>query len=984
MEIIATCYLLYMKATLLFSLIIACLLALTSCKSTQPVVQQSESPSTLSTTSWSLLAKAPGDSISQPLGLQNASVHIDFHGPVAQTTLDLTFYNQADRELEGSFFLPMLSGQVIDSFALKVEGQLRYAVIVTPEKGRTAYEETVARKIDPALLEWTQGGNFKMRVYPIPAKGSKRIRVVFHRPLDFQPDFWTYRLPFAFPDTLKELQLELTVDGQRKPTLEHQLSAAAPITEPEWNRTLRGLEARIDLQNATSLGDIMVRVPLPRADQAQTPTYVYEDQDGEAWFASWVYPEAIKIGDPTAPPYRRIGLLWDISHSASRRNLEAEITYLRRFLSQWTSIEVRVIPFHQQIGTIESFRIADGDISELEARLRDLACDGATRLEHLDLDLYNCDAYFLSSDGLPTWGEKRIPLGENPPPVHVLASYLPNNDHYLSQLAQRTGGSMIEIQTGNTEPILFPELHFQIRTVETEGISQLASPQNVGGGLLLTGKLEGQKGGIFLEVTQGNRPAQSLVVELARQKDLVPTPLPQRLFAQQFLNDLMLDASVSQDSIAAVAKRYQLLSPYTSMLVLDRLEDYLTYEVMPPDGPLQREYLRKLADLKQNQKLELLTHLDLVAEGFQERIDWWKRMFEIPPGQFEEDPFKKEAAEETVEGEGFGDEPTSSLADLSPVSVEETTGPTRESRESEVEIRLTPWEPDMPYMLELQQATQQTFWATYLGLKRRFGDRPSFYLDAANIGFEKGLNQMAYRILSNLAELQPGEASMLRVLGYRLTELDSLSDAEMILRKVLKLRPEEPQSHRDLALCLASQGKNQAAVERLYEVVTTEWSGNYPEIGVMAAHELNSLAHQHPGYVDLSFVDPRFKAKLPTDLRVVLKWDSRAVDLDLWVTDPRGEKCYYQNQLTTIGALMSADFTEGYGPEEFLLKEAMPGTYLIQANYYANKQASLTGPATLEVRLIRNYGRPDQEEETMILRLSQENEVVEIGSFEVR
>ena len=68
---------------------------------------------------------------------------------------------------------------------------------------------------------------------------------------------------------------------------------------------------------------------------------------------------------------------------------------------------------------------------------------------------------------------------------------------------------------------------------------------------------------------------------------------------------------------------------------------------------------------------------------------------------------------------------------------------------------------------------------------------------------------------------------------------------------------------------------------------------------------------------------------MPLDLRVVLSWDSDNSDMDLWVTDPNGEKCYYSNNLTYQGGLISDDFTGGYGPEEFVLRDAKPGKYKV-------------------------------------------------------
>ena len=69
---------------------------------------------------------------------------------------------------------------------------------------------------------------------------------------------------------------------------------------------------------------------------------------------------------------------------------------------------------------------------------------------------------------------------------------------------------------------------------------------------------------------------------------------------------------------------------------------------------------------------------------------------------------------------------------------------------------------------------------------------------------------------------------------------------------------------------------------------------------------------------------------LPVGQRVVLSWDADNTDIDLWVTDPNGERAFYGRQLTYQGGRMSRDFTGGYGPEEFTLRKPKAGKYRVK------------------------------------------------------
>lgn len=91
------------------------------------------------------------------------------------------------------------------------------------------------------------------------------------------------------------------------------------------------------------------------------------------------------------------------------------------------------------------------------------------------------------------------------------------------------------------------------------------------------------------------------------------------------------------------------------------------------------------------------------------------------------------------------------------------------------------------------------------------------------------------------------------------------------------------------------------------------------------------------------------------DVQVTLTWDNTA-DIDLWVTDPSGEKIYYANSTSASGGVLDFDDTDGYGPENIYWPqgEAPSGSYLCQVHYYSG-----TGTANYTV-LIQAFGEVNQ------------------------
>ena len=94
------------------------------------------------------------------------------------------------------------------------------------------------------------------------------------------------------------------------------------------------------------------------------------------------------------------------------------------------------------------------------------------------------------------------------------------------------------------------------------------------------------------------------------------------------------------------------------------------------------------------------------------------------------------------------------------------------------------------------------------------------------------------------------------------------------------------------------------------------------------------------------------------------------------------EKAYYSHNRTTIGGMVSRDFTGGYGPEEYLVRKAMHGGYDIKANYYGSRATRLLGAVTVQVDIFTNFGRADEQHKSITIRLKEAKETVTIGQIE--
>ena len=228
---------------------------------------------------------------------------------------------------------------------------------------------------------------------------------------------------------------------------------------------------------------------------------------------------------------------------------------------------------------------------------------------------------------------------------------------------------------------------------------------------------------------------------------------------------------------------------------------------------------------------------------------------------------------------------------------------------------------------------------------------------------------------------------MIRILGYRLVQWDHPELAVRPFEDALTQRPEEPQSHRDLALALARLDRSavQRAASLLWQIATGSWSPRFAEVDLIALHELTALLAAHPE-IDVAAlqIPAELLAPVEVGLRVVLTWDADNTDIDLHVIDPSGEEVYYSHRRSRSGGDISRDFTQGYGPEVFTIARPLPGTYRVETRYYGDRRQSITGPVSVQVEFQTGFGSHEPTREATTRRLETTKERIEIGQFRVQ
>jgi hypothetical protein len=921
----------------------------------------------------------------RPVALESATMRVDVGAGRAQTTLEMTFSNPNARVLEGNLQFPLRPGQQVLGFALDVDGRMREAVPVEKARGRQVFEAIERRGADPGLLEQAAGDFFRLRIYPFPAHGTRAVRLTLAEPLrsGAAP---TMTLPLQFASDLSALDIEF--HGPAAPEVRGLLRQVALTStrRGHWTLTL-------------SRGDFLPARGLTLAWPATSrPAVQVQSFRGERYFVADV-PLADAPRRRQLPP--RIGLLWDSSLSGAKRAHDLEYALLEAYFLAAGTVDVSLLRLRDAAEPVQRFHVQDGNWAALRAALEATQYDGATAAGGWTPEAA-IGEYLLFGDGLFDYGNAPFPTFGAHQRLYAIRAGVAGDSMRLAGLAAARGGRALSLDdSGDLAAATTALLEDGPRLIAIDGVGAsdllAESPDPVDGTLRIAGRLREAAARLHLDVDTGSGP-RDITVDLA---SAVEGDLAANTWARYQLAQLQQEPDTNRAAIAKLGTDFHLVTPQTSLIVLERAEDYLRYHITPPAelaaayAPLARAAADE-AEVAQGKQMES------VREQWQARVAWWSRPFPktAPPATPKQAPARApSAARQDVPSPMTLPPPPAAPSAVVDESNNldriQVTGARIDSADAAAaesdsdgdgttRIALQPWRPDSPAARRLRLAGADAVYAVYLDERMRAPSGSAFYLDAADVLFEKGQPALALRVLSNLAELDLDNRQVLRVLAYRLLQAGKPALAVPVLEQVLAMASDEPQSYRDLALACAALGQRQRAIELLYEIVTGQWDGRFPGIETTALAELNAIVASAPQPLDTHAMDAALLRNLPLGLRAVLSWDADDTDIDLWVTDPNGERAYYAHPATYQGGRMSPDFTGGYGPEEFALRTPKPGTYKVEANYFGDRQQVLTGSTTLQLWLSTGFGTRSQHDEAVVLRLRGKDDTVFVGEFQVK
>jgi hypothetical protein len=916
-----------------------------------------------------------GDEESLPLHRAEIRARVD--GFRARVMIDFVFRNPHEQRLEGTFQLRLPEGAspwflafgktvaTADRRALRIASdsgawdpqgamdvreeiweQPRVARMAEREKAAIAYGDTVRQRVDPALAEWGGAGVFNARIFPIEPGGTHRVVVGYD--VDLVAIGSDLELSIPLPPEVDPVLVELDVA---------QIDGATIDVSP-------GVPAQEDAGRARYVLDA------PQADRvtlrlAHVPDTLLAGPDPEAgeFFATRFVPEV--PSEATGAGARAAVFVLDTSLSSNPERFEIWRAMVQAILDNdragidrfavltfsidhawWNRRWVDNTP--ENVETLMTFL----DAAVLEGATDLGSALGQAAAPSWDTARTPHDTFVLS-DGAATWGEDdahAIGQAWRKAGGGALFGYDTGIEggapEFLATLARDSGGAVFSV-VGESEVAAASVAHrarpWHIEGVAIEGGTDLmlqGRPRVVfpGQRLVLVGRGRPQPAPIELKLRQGERRTTITVPA----PTMVASDLAARRYGEVAVAQLEELQDATYDDAVAYARHFRITGRTCSLVMLESEADYEGGGIVDEPDEL---VVRGRAGAK------------LVAAG-------WAQA-----------------------GKRLGDPKARLLSELRRL---ETTPGVMLKLPAHVRERISRL-PSSTFVVKPEAlscgAKARRGMSQELGAQLR-ARQPEydFVVAEADRRLAAKHRDCALVALSSLVEANPGDAVLARDVAFTAASWGLAGQSAQLLQRVARARPWEPVTFHALAQTLAEREQIDLAIAFFEIALAGEWDPRFGDIRkIVLLDYLRLLEGQRDNGARRELAiqrAPDLRRELAideADLVVTIMWNTDNTDVDLHVHEPAGGHCFYGNKITRTGRL-TADVTQGYGPEMYVAERAKLGTYRVRAHYFASDANRMGARTKVYAQIIRNYGTPQESVERKVVTLQTGKDVHDLVS----
>ena len=566
-----------------------------------------------------------------PLEVLFHHVDVKINGNIAETFIDQEFYNPSDLMLEGYYIFPIPKGSVINEFSMQINGEMVYAELLDAIKARQIYEDIIRQIKDPALLEYTGQGIFKVRIFPIEPRGKKRVKISYRELLSSDNGLYEYIYPLNTEKfSAKPLKnVRVKVDLKTNKEIKNIYSPTHPVDVVNKDNH----NAVISYEEENTKPDIDFKLYFStNNDDVGLSLLTYKNGNDDGYFLLTAAPSFIIDKDQIDS--KDITFVLDVSGSMAgekMRQAKKALLYCVNNLNKGDGFDI--IKFSTEgfslFGKIET--ATETNIIKAEKFINDLKPVGGTNIEEaLNLALKekrsNNRAHLIVfvTDGKPTIGEtedenllKKIEK-MNDEETRIFTFGIGNeiNTHLLDKITEQTRAFRTYISENEDIEVRISSFYDKVQSPVLTNLSLSFSdgirtfqtyPNNLpdlfrGSSLTVFGRYDGSGNShITLNGTvKGEKRAFTINTDFTDNNDeydFIP-PLWASRRIGYLLDQIRLNGEDRElvDEITQLAREHGIVTPYTSYLIMEdeeirvrRNELVDHFQTLPPAPELRRE-----------------------------------------------------------------------------------------------------------------------------------------------------------------------------------------------------------------------------------------------------------------------------------------------------------------------------------------------------------------------------------------------------------
>ncbi len=573
--------------------------------------------------------------------LKACSIDVKADMFTARTFIVMEFYNPNDKEIEGLYRFELKPGQAITAFQLDLFGKYRDGSIEEKWKATNAYNTIVGKRIDPALLTMESPDHYSLRIYPVPGKGSRKITMTIQQLLKTENNHLQYFLPLNVQDVVEQFSISIGVEsGNNIPVTKPGLIAAHTFGASGHRHSLLWKTSKIQLKNPVAFA-----IPL-----AGTQTFCAKQNGVQTHFALRFKP-SVPVNYAIQP--NKITVLWDASASSAKRDINKEISFLRQFISYHNISQLTLVSFNHKLVDKVIFDKPNSSGSRWQQYIQNLEHKGATQLGAIDLSAMTADIFLLFTDGNNTYGKSKPKTGTAL--VYAVHASTGANATILNEIVGANGGKLVDLtKTTISEAIQINSRAenwlLALRSASGKVIVEQSFPQRVNEPLLINGTMPQGQDTLYFHYGNNNTITKTEKIVISSDKECSSSSVDRISMLDKFEHMIRMS---NWETIPDFGLNEKIVTPNTAYIVLERIEDYVKYNITPPNE--LKEECEKMGWVKrdtrpqrqQARQADEFTILNGVVNTFNNRLYKWdsnEKLISLSKVEYDRDKLAREEA----------------------------------------------------------------------------------------------------------------------------------------------------------------------------------------------------------------------------------------------------------------------------------------------------------------------------------------------------